>query len=250
MCVGGFPTPQAQPSRCPAAKVEQVKFDATSLHAKPQVAAQQKMVDDGSGEVEVRPWEGRGPPPSGRCYGGRGAVGLRVRHPNRRRPRPIQVWRVENQELVPVEKRWLGHFYGGDCYLVLYTYYVGPKVNRIIYIWQVRPRVPAPPPRGTLQGQGHRAGGALLPCTAPPWVSQRREFPCPGPPSQHGRAGRLGLPGRHPGPEVQQRARAGARHHGQGAGAHDGHVQGQDGGLRGERGPGEQREGQPGGRRG
>lgn len=81
MCVGGFPTPQAQPSRCPAAKVEQVKFDATSLHAKPQVAAQQKMVDDGSGEVEVRPWEGRGPPP-GRCYGGRGAVGLRVRHPN------------------------------------------------------------------------------------------------------------------------------------------------------------------------
>ncbi|KAM6070577.1 villin-1 [Chlamydotis macqueenii] len=82
------------------AKVEQVKFDATTLHAKPQMAAQQKMVDDGSGEVEV--------------------------------------WRVENQELVPVEKRWLGHFYGGDCYLVLYTYLVGPKVNRIIYIWQGR----------------------------------------------------------------------------------------------------------------
>ncbi|KAF1659584.1 Villin-1, partial [Aptenodytes patagonicus] len=82
------------------AKVEQVKFDATTLHAKPQMAAQQKMVDDGSGEVEV--------------------------------------WRVENQELVPVEKKWLGHFYGGDCYLVLYTYFVGPKVNRIIYLWQGR----------------------------------------------------------------------------------------------------------------
>ncbi|NXD78699.1 VILI protein, partial [Halcyon senegalensis] len=82
------------------AKVEQVKFDATTLHAKPQMAAQQKMVDDGSGEVEV--------------------------------------WRVENGELVPVEKRWLGHFYGGDCYLVLYTYFVGPKVNRIIYLWQGR----------------------------------------------------------------------------------------------------------------
>ncbi|XP_064290876.1 villin-1 [Passer domesticus] len=82
------------------AKVEQVKFDATTLHAKPQMAAQQKMVDDGSGEVEV--------------------------------------WRVEDNELVPVEKKWLGHFYGGDCYLVLYTYYVGPKVNRIIYIWQGR----------------------------------------------------------------------------------------------------------------
>ncbi|NXE40465.1 VILI protein, partial [Ptilorrhoa leucosticta] len=82
------------------AKVEQVKFDATTLHAKPQMAAQQKMVDDGSGEVEV--------------------------------------WRVENNELVPVEKKWLGHFYGGDCYLVLYTYFVGPKVNRIIYLWQGR----------------------------------------------------------------------------------------------------------------
>ncbi|OXB77121.1 UNVERIFIED_CONTAM: hypothetical protein H355_007768 [Colinus virginianus] len=82
------------------AKVEQVKFDATTMHIKPQVAAQQKMVDDGSGEVEV--------------------------------------WRVENSELVPVEKRWLGHFYGGDCYLVFYTYYVGPKVNHIIYIWQGR----------------------------------------------------------------------------------------------------------------
>ncbi|NXU82107.1 VILI protein, partial [Oreotrochilus melanogaster] len=82
------------------AKVEQVKFDATTLYAKPQMAAQQKMVDDGSGEVEV--------------------------------------WRVENNELVPVEKRWFGHFYGGDCYLVLYTYSVGPKVNRIIYLWQGR----------------------------------------------------------------------------------------------------------------
>ncbi|XP_066179069.1 villin-1 [Sylvia atricapilla] len=82
------------------AKVEQVKFDVTTLHAKPEMAAQQKMVDDGSGEVEV--------------------------------------WRVENNELVPVEKKWLGHFYGGDCYLVLYTYYVGPKVNRIIYMWQGR----------------------------------------------------------------------------------------------------------------
>lgn len=38
----------------PTAKVEQVKFDATTLHAKPELAAQNKMVDDGSGEVEVR----------------------------------------------------------------------------------------------------------------------------------------------------------------------------------------------------
>jgi autotransporter adhesin len=37
-----------------AAKVEQVKFDATSMHARPDLAAQHKMVDDGTGETEVR----------------------------------------------------------------------------------------------------------------------------------------------------------------------------------------------------
>lgn len=35
------------------AKVEQVKFDVTSMHARPDLAAQHKMVDDGSGETEV-----------------------------------------------------------------------------------------------------------------------------------------------------------------------------------------------------
>lgn len=37
-----------------AAKVEQVKFDTTQLHARPELAAEQRMVDDASGEVEVR----------------------------------------------------------------------------------------------------------------------------------------------------------------------------------------------------
>uniref|UniRef100_A0A8C0GSB7 Villin-1 n=1 Tax=Chelonoidis abingdonii TaxID=106734 RepID=A0A8C0GSB7_CHEAB len=82
------------------AKVEQVKFDASTLHAKPEVAAQQKMVDDGSGEVEV--------------------------------------WRIEDLELAPVDMRWLGHFYGGDCYLILYKYLVNNKQHYIIYIWQGR----------------------------------------------------------------------------------------------------------------
>ncbi|KAH0513463.1 Villin-1 [Microtus ochrogaster] len=80
------------------AKVEQVKFDAASMHVQPQVAAQQKMVDDGSGEV--------------------------------------QVWRIENLELVPVDSKWLGHFYGGDCYLLLYTYLIGEKEHYLLYIWQ------------------------------------------------------------------------------------------------------------------
>ncbi|KAJ8778974.1 hypothetical protein J1605_013208 [Eschrichtius robustus] len=64
----------------------------------PQVAAQQKMVDDGSGEV--------------------------------------QVWRIEDLELVPVDSKWLGHFYGGDCYLLLYTYLIGEKKYYLLYVWQ------------------------------------------------------------------------------------------------------------------
>uniref|UniRef100_A0A8C7F807 Villin-1 n=1 Tax=Oncorhynchus kisutch TaxID=8019 RepID=A0A8C7F807_ONCKI len=80
------------------AKVEQIKFDATSMHARPDVAAQQKMVDDGTGEV----------------------------------------WRLEDSELVPVDRKWLGHFYGGDCYLILYKYEVSNRSHYILYIWQGR----------------------------------------------------------------------------------------------------------------
>lgn len=36
------------------AKVEQVKFDVMQLHARPEFAAQQRMVDDGSGDVKVK----------------------------------------------------------------------------------------------------------------------------------------------------------------------------------------------------
>ncbi|XP_043939398.1 advillin [Protopterus annectens] len=82
------------------AKVTQEKFDAALLHTKPEMAAQQRMVDDGKGNVEV--------------------------------------WRIENMELAPVEKEQHGFFYGGDCYLILYTYEVNKKPNYILYIWQGR----------------------------------------------------------------------------------------------------------------
>ncbi|TSK92916.1 Villin-1 [Bagarius yarrelli] len=82
------------------AKVEQIKFDATSMHARPDIAAQQKMVDDGSGEAEV--------------------------------------WRIQDNDLVSVDRKWLGHFYGGDCYLILYKYEVNGKLHYILYIWQGR----------------------------------------------------------------------------------------------------------------
>ncbi|XP_048856382.1 advillin [Brienomyrus brachyistius] len=82
------------------AKVAQTKFDATQMHAMPDLAAQERMVDDGSGNVEI--------------------------------------WRIENLELVPVEHQWYGYFYGGDCYLILYTYEVHGKKSYLLYIWQGR----------------------------------------------------------------------------------------------------------------
>lgn len=36
-----------------AAKVDQVKFDVMELHAQPKLAAQERMVDDASGQVQV-----------------------------------------------------------------------------------------------------------------------------------------------------------------------------------------------------
>nr|XP_058938316.1 advillin isoform X8 [Kogia breviceps] len=82
------------------ANVFQDKFDVTLLHTKPEVAARERMVDDGNGNVEV--------------------------------------WRIENLELVPVQHQWYGFFYGGDCYLVLYTYEMHGKPHYILYIWQGR----------------------------------------------------------------------------------------------------------------
>lgn len=30
-----------------------------------------------------------------------------------------------------------GYFYGGDCYLILYTYLVNNRKSYLLYIWQV-----------------------------------------------------------------------------------------------------------------
>uniref|UniRef100_A0A668TKR2 Gelsolin-like domain-containing protein n=1 Tax=Oreochromis aureus TaxID=47969 RepID=A0A668TKR2_OREAU len=76
------------------------KFDASLMHAQPEVAAQERMVDNGTGQVEV--------------------------------------WRIENLELAPVDPQWYGYFYGGDCYLILYTYLVNNKKCYLLYMWQGR----------------------------------------------------------------------------------------------------------------
>ncbi|KAM8881902.1 villin-1 isoform 2-T2 [Synchiropus picturatus] len=82
------------------AKVDQVKFDVMQLHARPELAAYHRMVDDACGDVKV--------------------------------------WRIEKLELAEVKPRTYGQFYGGDCYLVLYTYQKAGQPQYIIYMWQGR----------------------------------------------------------------------------------------------------------------
>lgn len=49
----------------------------------------------------------------------------------------FQVWRIEDLELAPVDPEGYGYFYGGDCYLILYTYLLNNKKCYLLYIWQV-----------------------------------------------------------------------------------------------------------------
>ncbi|KAJ8011363.1 hypothetical protein DPEC_G00057370 [Dallia pectoralis] len=80
------------------AKVEKVPFDASTLHSNSNMAAQHGMVDDGKGKV--------------------------------------QIWRVEGGDKVTLEPSSYGQFYGGDCYLILYSYKQGSREQHIIYTWQ------------------------------------------------------------------------------------------------------------------
>jgi len=47
----------------------------------------------------------------------------------------LEIWRIENFELQPVEQDTYGQFFAGDCYVILYTYLVNSKENYIIYFW-------------------------------------------------------------------------------------------------------------------
>lgn len=72
-------------------------FAATSLHAK-GTRETQSLADDGNGTIEI--------------------------------------WRVENFEMVAVPKEQYGHFFSGDSYVLLYTYFLNSKKMYIIYFWQ------------------------------------------------------------------------------------------------------------------
>lgn len=80
------------------AKIENVPFDAATLHTSRTMAAQHGMEDDGSGNK--------------------------------------QIWRIEGSAKVPVSPSHYGQFYGGDSYIILYDYRHGNKQGKIIYTWQ------------------------------------------------------------------------------------------------------------------
>nr|O61270.1 RecName: Full=Gelsolin, cytoplasmic; AltName: Full=Actin-depolymerizing factor; Short=ADF; AltName: Full=Ascidian gelsolin [Halocynthia roretzi]BAA28674.1 ascidian cytoplasmic gelsolin [Halocynthia roretzi] len=77
------------------AKVAKETFDASVLHSNPKKAAESKMIDDGSGKT--------------------------------------QIWRVASLRKEPVPKELYGQFYGGDCYIIMYTPQRGANV---LYYWQ------------------------------------------------------------------------------------------------------------------
>ncbi|XP_078416919.1 scinderin-like [Cetorhinus maximus] len=80
------------------AKIKSVPFDATKLHNSTAMAAQHNMVDDGSGKV--------------------------------------QIWRIEDFKKQPIDSSSYGQFYGGDCYIILYSYKSGARDKHLIYTWQ------------------------------------------------------------------------------------------------------------------
>ncbi|XP_058513048.1 villin-like protein isoform X1 [Ochotona princeps] len=78
--------------------VTQVKLDVGRLYSQPELAAQLRMVDDGSGKVEV--------------------------------------WRIQDLHRQPVNPKCHSWLCAGSCYLILYTYQRSGLVQYILYLWQ------------------------------------------------------------------------------------------------------------------
>ncbi|XP_065741757.1 villin-like protein isoform X2 [Phocoena phocoena] len=79
-------------------KLLQVKLDVGKLHSHPELAAQLRMVDDGSGKVEV--------------------------------------WYIQDSRRQPVDPMHHGQLCAGNCYLVLYAYQKMGLDQYILYLWQ------------------------------------------------------------------------------------------------------------------
>ena len=48
----------------------------------------------------------------------------------------VQIWRIEDFDMVALEPSLHGQFFGGDSYVILYTYVLNGKENYIVYFWQ------------------------------------------------------------------------------------------------------------------
>ncbi|XP_064630794.1 advillin-like [Lineus longissimus] len=94
------------------AKVEQEKFDVNTLHTRKEKDAV-FMPDDGHGLV--------------------------------------QVWRIEDFQLSEIPDDMYGIFFGGDSYVILYSYFKKGKKNPVIYYWQ-----------GTMSSKDEKAAAAML----------------------------------------------------------------------------------------
>lgn len=79
-----------------ATNIEQKEIDFAALHQRQE--AEDTPVDDGSGT--------------------------------------LQVWRIEDFEMVAQPEELHGQFFAGDCYVLLYTYMEGNSESYIIYFWQ------------------------------------------------------------------------------------------------------------------
>jgi len=48
----------------------------------------------------------------------------------------MDIYRIEDFKMVPLDLALYGQFFGGDSYVILYTYLINNKENYIIYFWQ------------------------------------------------------------------------------------------------------------------
>ncbi len=48
----------------------------------------------------------------------------------------VQIWRIEDFDMVALEPSLYGQFFGGDSYVILYTYLLNGKESYIVYFWQ------------------------------------------------------------------------------------------------------------------
>ena len=51
----------------------------------------------------------------------------------------VAVWRIEDFEMAPLEEEKYGMFFGGDSYVLKYTYEKEGIEHYIVYFWQVSP---------------------------------------------------------------------------------------------------------------